>query len=60
MELTRMSIEEAVRRGFANPEDLYRKRPARKQDSLDGYCRCGHSNLWDERCPVCGKRPYTD
>lgn len=28
--------------------------------NLDAYCFCGHSNLWDERCPVCGKRPYTD
>lgn len=28
--------------------------------SLAGYCFCGKSNLWDERCPSCGKRPYTD
>lgn len=46
----RISRTEAVARGLVE----------RRRETIDDYCTCGRSHLWDDRCPVCGKRPYTD
>lgn len=34
--------------------------PGRQRPITERYCFCPGTPLWANRCPTCGKAPYTD
>lgn len=55
--LAKMTPLQAYREGLITWTEYQNKTAG---PDLSAYCFCGKSNLWDDRCKSCGKRPYTD